>query len=61
MKWLKRKRSLLALLCSGFLLQGTCLVDENMAKTAFASAGSGFVIELTKNTFKKWFDYAVGF
>jgi hypothetical protein len=60
MKWLKWRLSLLALLCSGLLLQAACPLNENTFNTAFASAGSGFVVELTKGTLKKWFDYSVG-
>ena len=61
MKWKNWKRTLLAFLCSGFLLQVTeCPINEQTIKTAIASAGSGFVIELSKNTLKKWFDYEVG-
>ncbi len=40
MKWLNWKRSLLALLCSSFLLQAAgCLLDEKTVQTAFAQAG----------------------
>lgn len=60
MKWLKWKLSLLAFLCSGLLLQAACPINDTTVTTAFASAGSGFVTELTKGALKKWFDYGVG-
>ncbi|MGB9625274.1 MAG: hypothetical protein ACPMAQ_10465 [Phycisphaerae bacterium] len=59
MKWLRLKRSLLALLCAGFLFDAGC-PDEKAVQTAASNAGQSFVNELVKGTVKKWFDYAVG-
>ena len=60
MKWLNWKRFVLALVCSGFLLQTQCAVSEATVRTAIATAGSGFVTELTKGMMKNWFDYGAG-
>ncbi len=54
MKWLRWKRALFALLCSGFLLDGGCpnLMDlQKAASNAGQTFGSGIVTPFIKSVF----------